>query len=212
MFTVETIAGGMMPTNCFLLTDSDTGHCAVIDPGFWDSRLEMALEGKHIAAILLTHGHFDHILGAAAVQKKTGAPVWMLRQEEAFLTDPQLNLSGMMGLSIAPFSAARLLEDGEEIAVGAGRLQVLHTPGHTAGSCCYLGEEVLFTGDTLMAGSAGRTDFPTGNWGELSRSLHRLAEIPGDRKVYSGHGPSTTLQKERMGNPYMRDSGYDFMD
>ncbi len=104
-----------------------------------------------------------------------------------------------MGLSIAPFSAARLLKDGDTIPIGDGTLKVLHTPGHTAGSCCYLGEEVLFTGDTLMAGSAGRTDFPTGNWAALSRSLHRLAEIPGDRKVFPGHGPSTTLQKERMG-------------
>lgn len=212
MLTVEMISGGMMPTNCFVARDESTGICVVIDPGFWDSRLEMALEGKKIQDILLTHGHFDHILGVGAVQKKTGAPVYLYEEEKDFVTDGQLNLSAMMGLSIQPFSVGKLLKDGDTIPVGESTLKVLHTPGHTAGGCCYLGEEALFTGDTLMAGSMGRTDFPTGSWQQISDSLGRLAQIPGDRKVYPGHGPTTTLERERRQNPYMKGTGYDFMD
>lgn len=212
MLTVETVPGGMMPTNCFLAKDETTGLCVVIDPGYWDSRLENALEGKVVKAILLTHAHFDHILGVAAVQKKTGAPVYLTEEEKDFLTDPQLNLSAMMGLSIHPFTVGKFLKDGDTVMVGESVLQVLLTPGHTAGSCCYLGDEVVFTGDTLMAGSMGRTDFPTGSWQQISASLQRLREIPGDRKVYCGHGPSTTLERERQTNPYMKGTGYDFMD
>lgn len=203
MLQVEMISGGMMPTNCYLLTDSATGISAVVDPGFWDQRLEVALEGKKVSCILLTHCHFDHILGTAQVQKKTGAPVYLHQAEEKFPTSPELNLSGMMGLSVQSFETDRLLQDGDTVMVGESVLEVLHTPGHTAGSCCFRCGETLLTGDTLMAGSMGRTDFPTGSWSQISESLQRLSRLEGDAKVYCGHGPSTSLNRERATNPYM---------
>lgn len=202
-----------MGTNCWLLTDEASCKTAVIDPGFLSERLTDAIQaaGK-IDKILLTHGHFDHIGAADALRRSTGAPIYVMEQDAPFLKDPELNLSGMMGEPLAPFTADLLLKDGDTISLGGIKLQTIHTPGHTIGSCCYLTDGVIFSGDTVFCGSVGRTDFPTGSGSTLLASVKRLAALEGDYQIFPGHGEPTSLESERKSNPYfaMRDNTYDF--
>ncbi|MFR8003675.1 MAG: MBL fold metallo-hydrolase [Hydrogeniiclostridium sp.] len=204
---VMTIAGGELFENCYFAMDDTTGQVAVIDPGFWNQRLEDAIRQtgpQNIKMILLTHGHFDHIAGVAELQKETGATVYFPEKDRAFLTDPALNLINMMPTgTFASFIPDIYVKEGDVIHLGNTSFSVLETPGHTQGSCCYLTEEAIFTGDTLFFCSAGRTDFPTGSGTQLMASLKRLSGLPGDYSVYPGHEGATTLQYERSYNPYM---------
>ena len=212
---ITRIPGGMLETNCYLVTEEQSGVSALIDPGFVSGALEDAVRaaGK-VGFILLTHGHFDHISGAGYFQEMTGAKVCIPAGDAAFLSDASLNLSGMMLPSpLNPVKADIELEDGDEIKLGESALRVLLTPGHTRGGCCYAAPGVIFTGDTLMRGSVGRTDFPTGSFPELMGSLEKLAALEGGETVYPGHGPATTLEAEKRGNPYLnKEFGYDFTD
>lgn len=190
---------GMLGSNSFIITDEATGKTAVVDPG---------LEGDFMEDIkpdfiLLTHGHVDHVLCALKIKEKTGAQILAHSKEAELLASPSLNLSEMFGgaLSIVP---DRLLEDMEEIFLGSTAIRVLHTPGHSPGSCCYIAEDHLFSGDTLMAGSVGRADLPLGNQETLEDSLKTLKELDGRYFVHCGHGPDTDLEKERAGNPFLR--------
>lgn len=204
MISFECLQGGELQENCYVLTDEKTGAQAVVDPGFWDSRLEAVAKSGKVAYILLTHGHFDHIAGVEKLRETSGAPVLALGLEEPLLTDGQLNVSlAFFGQAYA-CRPDRTLSDGETLMLGETRITVFHTPGHTAGSCCYLTEDAIFTGDTLMGFSVGRTDLPTGDSRALSVSLKKLLEIPGDPAVCGGHGPVTTLKAEREKNPYLR--------
>ena len=168
------IRGGMMETNCWFLTDENSGKTAVIDPGFLSDRLyEMVKKFGFIEKILLTHGHFDHITAADSLRRETGAKLYIMRQEAPFLENPALNLSESMGAALPCVKADVLLEDGDEIPLGSLNISVLATPGHTAGSCCYLVQDAIFTGDTVFCGSVGRTDFPTGNTADILSSVTR---------------------------------------
>lgn len=212
---ITVIPGGMLETNCYLVTEERAGVSALIDPGFVSGALEDAVRaaGK-VSLILLTHGHFDHISGVKHFQEMTGAKVCVSAGDAAFLSDASLNLSGMVQLSpLEPVKADVELRDGDEIKLGESAFRVLLTPGHTRGGCCYLAPGVIFTGDTLMRGSVGRTDFPTGSFPELVGSLEKLAGLEGEYTVHPGHGPATTLAAEKCGNPYMnKEFGYDFTD
>jgi len=204
---VTRIAGGPLPTNCYLLTDEKTGETAVIDPGFESQQLTRALSSvglEKVNAILLTHGHFDHIMGVTGIKRLTHAKVYIESDDWHFTTDPALNLSGMMlPASIPTFTADVALNDGEIIELGSLSIRVLHTPGHTIGSCCYLVEDAIFTGDTLMKGTCGRTDFPTGSYAQMLESLKKLKNLQGDYHIYPGHEEESTLEYERKNNPYM---------
>lgn len=211
---IKIISGGMLPTNCYLLTDEVTGMTAVIDPGFDSAALTNAIEsvpsGK-VAAILLTHGHFDHILGVHKVKSLTNAPVSIHTDDRLFPEIASLNLADLFStLKLEPFSADFLLKDGDTIEVGNLKIKVIHTPGHTTGSCCYCVENAIFTGDTLMQGSAGRTDFPTGSYPQLVASLQKLNHLEGDYRLYPGHGDPSTLNYERKNNPFLREPIDDF--
>ena len=201
---VTRYTGGPLPTNCYMLTDESTGASAVIDPGFVNASLLKAVEEADVQAILLTHGHWDHIAGVAEIQKKTGAKLYIDAEDELFLTDSALNLSvELTGRPLPPLKANVTVSDGDVIPLGNLRIHVLHTPGHTIGSCCYVVEGAIFSGDTLFKMSAGRTDFPTGSYPQLLASLKRLCALEGDYHVYPGHEWETTLGFERKHNPFV---------
>lgn len=204
---------GSIGTNCYLVYD-DRKTGVVIDPGGEAPRIvgEIQKNGLHIEHILITHVHFDHILAAEDVLKATGADFLVPRDDEAALTDPKRNLTEFTGGSRRFPKADCVLDDGEEIAAGALRFKVLHTPGHTKGSCCFLCGDTLFSGDTIFAGSVGRTDFPGGDPDAVFHSAKRLSKLEGDYTVLPGHGPGTTLDAERRRNPYMQENIDDFTD
>lgn len=202
---ITTIPGGPLPTNCYLLKDEKTGASAVVDPGFESDELSHLVEQDgHVQKILLTHGHFDHISGVQRLQKETGAKIYMDIDELMFVRDSTLNLAQMFySDGVKPFRVDVPVSDGDTVTLGSLEIKVLHTPGHTSGGCCYVVEDVIFSGDTLMKLSFGRTDFPTGNNTQMIDSLRKLASLKGDYQVFPGHGSPTKLEYERRYNSYM---------
>ena len=205
--SVKRISVGELGTNCYLYCDEATGRCAMIDPGDFDDALQKQIEKfgcDKFDYILLTHCHFDHVAGVSRAKELTGAKVAIFLSDAPGLRDMFVNLS-------APFTGRGevypkpdiQLIDRETIKVGQTEFTVMHTPGHTVGSCCFIMDGIIFSGDTLFRRSAGRTDFPGGSVSELRRSLQRLAALEGDYQVYPGHEDATTLAHERMYNPYM---------
>lgn len=208
--TVETIPQGPVQANTHILTDTATGKIAVVDAGDCTDALKDRLNGKSVEYILLTHGHFDHILGIAALKALTGAEICIHKADADCLSDEEKSLcSWECAGQQTPIQADRLLHDGDEIRLGETVLHVLHTPGHTKGGVCYADYEnrILLTGDTLFCLTAGRTDFPGGSDEELLASLIRLRNLDGDFTVYTGHNRATTLEFERTRNRYMRRIG-----
>ena len=163
-------------------------------------------EGLRLKAVLLTHGHGDHILAVNDLKKTFGIPVYAAADEESLLRDPDRNLSASLFGCPVTVGPDVLLRDGETFEAAGISLRMLLTPGHTPGSCCYYSEEekILFSGDTLFCASVGRTDFPGGSSRELLRSIReKLLVLPEDVTVYPGHGESTSIGYEKKYNPYM---------
>ena len=196
MINIKTLALGAYQTNTYLVWEENSPTCVVIDPGYEpDTILDEAKKlGKEIAAILLTHGHFDHVGGVRELAAETGCPVYL---HEAELSMPPQMTAG-------PLFYTNTYGEGDFVEAAGLSFKVLHTPGHTPGSICLMCENAIFSGDTLFWGSCGRTDFPGGSWREIRKSLVRLAELPGDYRVYPGHGDATSLSFERKMNPYMQ--------
>ena len=186
-------------TNCYLLADKHSGAAAVIDPGDDVTQTLLSLcadNGLTLRAVFLTHGHFDHTGGVAALQKAMpDLPVY-LHPGDANNTDPLGNTAALSGV--------KLWREGDVIPLGSLQVEVLSTPGHTKGSVCLRCRDALFTGDTLFASSCGRTDLPGGSYEELMLSLGRLARLEGDIRVFPGHDRFTTLEQERRDNPYLK--------
>lgn len=202
--TIRCLPLGALQANCYLLSDEE-GATAVIDPGDEAGTILETVRAGELAveAILLTHAHFDHILAADELRRETGAPVYVYETDAPALADPRRSLTVLAKGGAGPLRADHLLKDGEELRVGRLTVSVLHTPGHTPGSCCFLCGDALFSGDTLFAGSIGRTDFPGGDDQAMAASLRMLAALEPGIRVFPGHGESTTLSKERMENPYL---------
>lgn len=202
---IRTLPVGQLDTNCYIVWEADGRRWSSIRArrrgGFWTRRMPQACG---VRAVLLTHVHFDHILAAREVMNATGAKLLVPAGDEPALTSPARSLLAMFLPGCRyDLQADRLLVDGDTVTVGGLTLTVMHTPGHTPGSSCYIGDGVIFSGDTLFAGGAGRTDFPGGDEAALRRSLKRLAALEGDYRVFPGHEESTTLQRERLENPYV---------
>ena len=198
---------GPVYTNCYIAKNKETGEALIIDPADSPSKIELKVNamGTRPVAVLLTHGHFDHIMGVEAVREKYQIPVYACRQEEEMLREPSVNMTDQMGKSCS-IRPDVFLDDLQVFEAAGFSIQMIHTPGHTKGSCCYyLKEEgVLFSGDTLFCGSVGRTDFPGGSASQIRDSLHRLlAALPDDTSVYPGHDISTTIGYEKRYNPFV---------
>ncbi len=196
MIQVYTLPLGAYQTNCYFLSDRESGKCIVIDPGYEPERILAFLKEKrlHIQAVFLTHGHFDHVGAVRALIMDFDCPVYLHPADTAM--PPQL--------TDGPLYYTHPLSDGQAIPFGCTSIQVLHTPGHTPGSVCFAVGDFLFTGDTLFAGSCGRTDLPGGSWEVLTASLARLKKIDFDYRILPGHGGSSTLNREKTQNPYLR--------
>lgn len=193
-------------TNCYIVACSETKQAAVIDPGQPDAWIKRVLREENLTPrlVILTHGHLDHIGGVEWVKGFTGAPVLIHPADAAMLPDPALNGSLFFGERVVAPPADRLLNEGETVAVGNLRLQVLHTPGHTPGGICLYTAGHVIAGDTLFAGSIGRTDLPGGNYETLIRSIkQKLLPLPPETVVYPGHGETTSVGDEAQYNPFL---------
>ena len=197
---------GPIQTNCYFLYREDTKECLIIDPCYEADKIEAYVQKKqlHVAGILLTHGHFDHITAADEVRKKFQTKIYASGTEKELMADPRMNVSVMMGDSVS-LKADVWLEDGQELEMLGETMRCILTPGHTGGGMCFYFPRacMLFSGDTLFQESVGRTDFPTGSSRELIRSVReKLLVLPEAVRVYPGHGLMTTIRDEQMFNPY----------
>ena len=201
---IETMSVGFLGTNCYLVYSGD--KAVVIDPGADAERIlkradELSLK---IEYVFLTHAHFDHVLAVSEITKRTGAPLVSTAGERLRLTDAEVSGHTMLrNREFIPLRADREVFDGEKITVGDMTFEFMLTPGHTEGSVCILCGDVMFSGDTLFAGTCGRCDLSGGDIGEMMKSLKRLSLLSGDFRVLSGHGEETTLSRERATNMYM---------
>ncbi len=202
---VECITVGWFAANCYVVGCPETREAMVIDPGDEAERILEVVDrlGVTVKYIVNTHGHVDHIGADLELKDRTGAPLCIHRLDAALLADPGRNLSSWTN-PLPPVAPGWLLEEGDVVEVGNLRFGVLHTPGHTPGGICLSGEGVVFSGDTLFAGSVGRSDFPGGSHAALIRSIkEKLLVLPGETVVYPGHGPTTTIGEERRSNPFL---------
>ena len=183
-------------------------RCWIVDPSFGPAPVIAFVRDKQLTvdAIVLTHAHVDHIAGIADVQKALGPlPVWIHEAEAAWLGDPERNLSSAFGMPVSLPDASRLLHDGDELSIGDHTWRVLHVPGHSPGSIALASAGVVIGGDALFAGSIGRTDFPGSSFDTLEASIRRkLYTLPDATVVHPGHGPATTIGREKQSNAYVR--------
>ena len=204
---IEKFVLGPVGTNCYIVSNDDTMECFIVDvaacPPEFVSHIKNA--GLTVKAVLLTHGHFDHIMGLDRFLEEFPVPVYAHEAEKELLENAQLNSSAMYGMGYT-YSGAEYLKDGQVLTIAGFEIHVIYTPGHTAGGCCYYipAEHVLISGDTLFHASIGRTDLPTGSSSQLVRSVReKLMVLPEETKVYPGHMEETTIGYEKKYNPFV---------
>lgn len=209
---IQTMPLGMIRANCYLVS-TEKKNAFVIDPGGEASRVLRKLEeeGVSLKMILLTHGHHDHIAGVWKLAEETGAQVYIHKDDLEMLQNIDLSLCSMTELYFHynPKIPICTLEDGSCLELDELKIRLIHTPGHSKGSSCYLVEDALFTGDTLFDGDIGRTDLYGGSYPQIKASVQKLADLEGDYRIYPGHGPDSTLETQRKRNPYLGQVSYD---
>lgn len=198
---------GLSPyaANCYAVI-SDMNNAVLIDAPCNAERILNELEqiGVTLKMILLTHGHFDHIMAVPELVKKTNATVYVHENDENKLKSSEMSVADYFGIKeFVPFCTARKLKDGDKIILDDMTFEVIHTPGHTSGCVCYKINDIIFTGDTLFQMSVGRCDMPDGNWDAIQSSVKKLSAVSGNFKIYPGHGEMTELDFERKYNPYL---------
>lgn len=208
---IKTLHLGALNSNCYIMETAD-GQCIAVDIGGTPKIVIEYLKMKNLklTKILLTHGHFDHIDGAEAVRRETGAEVFIHADDVEKLSDENKSLRSSMYFIAEPYMPVEkysIVHDGDEITDGNYTFRVIHTPGHSKGSVCYVTDGVIFSGDTIFCCSIGRTDFPDSNTDDMIQSLKKLYSIEGDYKILAGHNEPSTLEYEKQNNPYMRKYG-----
>lgn len=202
---IDALTLGPLATNCYVVrTDSAATEAVVVDPSgsAAEIRLALASTGARCAAILVTHGHFDHILGLADLAEGTGAPVYAPTEERVLLEHPEPYTPA--GIVLRPWTPRVLLEGGEHLELAGVHFDVLSVPGHSPGHLAYATDGEVLSGDVLFSGSVGRTDLPGGDWGTLLESIRGLLRaLPPETRVHPGHGPPTTLGAELASNPFL---------
>jgi hydroxyacylglutathione hydrolase len=206
---IETFPVGPLQCNCTILGDEQAGEAIVIDPGDEISRIQRRLTelGLKLKQILITHAHIDHVGGALKLKRLTGAPILMNECDLPLLKMMEMQAGWLRVATPETAPPDDLLTDGLKVGLESCPAQVIHTPGHTQGSVClhFVPLNLLIAGDTLFAGSIGRTDLPGGNYNQIINSIEsRLLPLPDETKVLPGHGPATTIGTERNSNPFLR--------
>lgn len=202
---IETFTVGMLSTNCYVASDHDTKEAIIIDPGLdYTSEAQQIIDyieqaQLKIKYVINTHGHNDHVKGDAILQEKYNVPIRIHKLDAYFIESIK---TGKAPTNI-------LLEEGDLIKFGKETLTVLHTPGHTRGCICLVGDHLAFTGDTLFAGGIGRTDFPEGSMTDMNRSLQKLEKLPDSMLIYPGHGETSMIGEEKRVNPFLSDRNPD---
>ena len=204
---VERFVLGPLGTNCYLIENEVTKELVIVDPASCPKNLRDHISeiGYTPKAIILTHGHFDHVMGIDKFVQEYDIPVYLHEDEVQILSNVEMNLAYHFNLNYS-YEKGIGVKDGETLKLAGIKFQVIHTPGHTAGGCCYYieGEDVLISGDTLFEQSVGRTDFPTGSMSVLVRSIReKLFSLPDDTRVYPGHGNETIIGIEKQQNPFL---------
>jgi hydroxyacylglutathione hydrolase len=208
---IDTFILGTYETNCYIVRESETAKdCLIIDVGLEPGRLIDFFRQNQLnpVAIVLTHGHIDHIAGVAALRTEfPGIRVYIHKLDAAMLTEARSNLSAMMGAAFSTEPADLFVEEKSVIEDAGIKLEVLHTPGHTPGGICLYSKDegIVFTDDALFADSVGRTDFPNGSMAQLIKGIkEKLLILPDDTVVYPGHGPTTTIAREKAHNQFLQ--------
>ncbi len=199
---IRSLSVGPLESNCFVIGDKGSGKAMVVDPGDEPDRIMdiVKSEGLHVDYIVCTHAHFDHVGAVPDIKKETGAKV-VVHRDELEIYEGAVDMAAFWGYNLGPLPGPDLfVDDDDEIKVGELTFRVLHTPGHSPGGICLFGEGIVITGDTLFAGSVGRTDFHGGDMNKLRRSFERLMSLPPETRVLAGHGPDTTIETERSEN------------